>query len=82
MRGDGFIDRSRGTADTLLFNLFPWIVVGVFLAGLALALYLRARSPERYRTIGHIIYEDATERPGSDADADGRGDRATGAKAT
>jgi hypothetical protein len=43
---------------------------------------LRARSPERYRTIGHIIYEDTTERPGSDTDADGRGDRATGAKAT
>ena len=66
----------------MLFNLIPWIVVGVFLAGLALALYLRARSPERYRIIGHIIYEDTTERPGSDTDADGRGDCAIGAKAT
>jgi hypothetical protein len=66
----------------LLFNLIPWIVVGVFLAGLALALYLRARSPERYRIIGHIIYEDTMERPGSNTDADGRGDRAIGAKAT
>jgi hypothetical protein len=65
----------------LLFNLIPWIV-GVLLAGVALALYLQARSPERDRIIGHIIYEDTTERPGSDTDADGRGDRAIGAKAT
>ena len=32
--------------------------------------------PERYRTIGHIIYEDTTERPASDLDADDRGDHA------
>jgi hypothetical protein len=48
----------------------------------ALALYLRARNPERYRRIGHIVYEDTTERSGSDTDADSRGDRATGARAT
>ena len=61
----------------MLFNLIPWIVVGVFLAGVALApLYLRARSPERYRTIGHIIYEDTTERPGSDSGADVHGNHA------
>ena len=58
------------------FKLIPWIVVGVFLAGVALALYLRARSPERYRTIGHIIYEDTTERPGSDSGADVHGTHA------
>ncbi len=56
--------------------LTPWIVVGVFLAGVALALYLRARSPERYRMIGRIIYEDTAECPDVDLDGEARGDHA------
>jgi amino acid transporter len=69
-------------SGTLLFKLIPWIVIGVFLAGVALALYLRARSPDRYRRIGHIVYEDTTERSGSGTNADSSRDHATGAKAT
>jgi amino acid transporter len=65
-------------AKTLLFTLIPWIVIGVFLAGIALALYMRIKNPERYRSIGHIVYEDASERPGLDFDENGRGDHATG----
>ncbi len=70
---------NAGTAagdasETLLFKLIPWIVVGVFLIGVALALYLRSSNPERYRMIGRIIYEDSAER--QDADLDGRGDGA------
>jgi uncharacterized membrane protein len=55
-------------SETLLSKLTPWIIIGVFVAGLCLALYLRARSPERYRTIGRIVYVDTTER--SDAAPD------------
>jgi amino acid transporter len=65
-------------SETILFKLIPWIIVGVFLAGMALALYLRARNPERYRTIGRIIYEDTMERPDTDLDDDGGGDHAIG----
>jgi len=65
-------------AKTLLFTLIPWIVIGVFLAGIALALYMRIKNPERYRRIGHIVYEDTSERPGLDFDENGRGDHATG----
>jgi uncharacterized membrane protein len=65
-------------SETILFKLIPWIIVGVFLAGMALALYLRARNLERYRTIGRIIYEDTMERPDTDLDDDGRGDHAIG----
>jgi hypothetical protein len=39
---------------------------------------MRARYPERYRIIGRIVYEDTAERPDADAEADGRGDHASG----
>jgi hypothetical protein len=32
-------------AETLVFKLIPWIVVGVFLGGIP--LYLRARCPDQ-----------------------------------
>ncbi|MFJ8587229.1 APC family permease [Streptomyces sp. NPDC093595] len=49
-------------ADSLFFALIPWIVGAVFLGGLGLGLYLRARRPERYEIIGRIVLEDAAER--------------------
>lgn len=53
--------------ESIVFKLIPWIIIGVFLAGVGLALYLRARNPERYRMIGRIVYEDTMERPDADS---------------
>jgi hypothetical protein len=51
-----------------------FILSGVFLGGIAIALYLRTRNPDQYARLGRVIFEDATERPEDDVDADGRGD--------
>ncbi|AKS31861.1 APC family permease [Mycolicibacterium goodii] len=56
-------DAAAGTASgTLLFQLTPWIVVGLFVLGAALATYFKLRDPRRYELIGRIVYEDAVER--------------------
>jgi hypothetical protein len=66
------LDAAAGAAaETLLFELIPWIVVGTFLLGVVLALVLRSRDPAAYARIGRIIYEDAAERPGLDVTGDG-----------
>ncbi|OEJ58263.1 amino acid permease [Streptomyces agglomeratus] len=49
-------------ADSLFFELIPWIVGLVFFGGLGLGLYLKAKQPERYEIIGRIVLEDAAER--------------------
>ncbi|MET9933368.1 MULTISPECIES: APC family permease [unclassified Streptomyces] len=49
-------------ADSPFFEAIPWITGAVFLGGLGLGTYLRARRPERYEVIGRIVLEDATER--------------------
>ena len=52
-------DAAAGAASgTLLFKLTPWIVVGLFAFGAAMALYFKFRDPRRYEMIGRIIYED------------------------
>ncbi|MEU2509782.1 APC family permease [Streptomyces sp. NPDC007863] len=55
-------------AGSLFFKAIPWIVGGVFLGGLALGLYLKARRPERYEIIGRIVLEDAAERDDEQAE--------------
>jgi amino acid transporter len=61
------MDTAAGTAaDSLFVEAIPWIVGLVFVGGLGLGLYLRARQPERYEIIGRIVLEDATERTDSD----------------
>jgi amino acid transporter len=63
---------AGAAAETLLFELIPWIVVGTFVLGIVLALVLRTRDPSAYARIGRIIYEDSAERPGLDVTGDGR----------
>ncbi|MCV7161186.1 APC family permease [Mycolicibacterium brisbanense] len=56
-------DAAAGTASgTLLFKLTPWIVVGLFVFGAALATYFKLRDPRRYDLIGRIVFEDTVIR--------------------
>jgi amino acid transporter len=56
-------DTAAGAASgTLLFKLTPWIVVGLFVLGAAMALYFKFRDPRRYDLIGRVMYEDAEVR--------------------
>jgi amino acid transporter len=48
-----------GAGDALYIKLIPWVVVAIFLGGIALALYYRSSSRERYRAIGRFVHEDA-----------------------
>ncbi|MEU9886202.1 APC family permease [Sphaerisporangium sp. NPDC051011] len=48
-------------ADNLVVNLIPVYVAAVAIAGFGYALILRARSPERYRTIGQLRDEELLE---------------------
>lgn len=57
-------DTAAGAAaDTLLFRLIPYLVIGTFLGGIGLALYMKNRRPDRYARMGRVILEDAAERP-------------------
>ncbi|NUT10058.1 MAG: APC family permease [Nonomuraea sp.] len=49
-------------AKSALFTAIPWIVLGLAIAGAALALYLKSRKPEKYALIGRIVLEDTVER--------------------
>ncbi|MQY08396.1 APC family permease [Actinomadura macrotermitis] len=53
---------AGAASKSLVFTLIPWIVGGVFAAGVAFALYMRARHPHRYEVMGRMILEDAQER--------------------
>jgi amino acid transporter len=52
-------ESAAGTASgTLLFKLTPWIVVGLFVLGAAMATYFKFKDARRYEMIGRIVYED------------------------
>jgi amino acid transporter len=57
------LDAAAGAAaQTLVFDLIPWIVVGIFVFGFLAALYLRSARPDAYDRIAWIIYRDTAER--------------------
>ena len=49
-------------AGSPVFKAIPWIVVGTFLLGLLGVLFLRAKHPEVYRSIGRTVMEETHER--------------------
>jgi amino acid transporter len=53
---------AGAAAGTLLFKLTPWIVVGIFVLGAALATYCKFRDTRRYELIGRIIYDETEVR--------------------
>ena len=56
-------DAAAGAASgTLLFKMTPWIVVGLFLLGAAMALYFKFRDPRRYELIGRVVFDDSEIR--------------------
>ncbi|MBV2155941.1 APC family permease [Kitasatospora sp. SUK 42] len=56
-------DTAAGAAaGTVLFRLIPYLVIGVFLGGVAMALVMRWCRPEAYERMGRIVLEDAAER--------------------
>jgi amino acid transporter len=48
-----------GAGDVLFVKIIPWVVLAIFLGGIALALYYRSAKQERYRAIGRFVHEDA-----------------------
>jgi amino acid transporter len=53
---------AGAASSTLLFKLTPWIVVGLFVFGAALAIYFKYRDPRRFELIGRVIYDETEVR--------------------
>lgn len=49
-------------ADSPFFTLIPWIVIGTFVVGLLGVLFLKAKHPDVYRSIGRTVMEETHER--------------------
>ena len=49
-------------ANSLVFKSGPYIILGVFVLGLAYAGWMRIAKPEAYAEIGRTVIEDAHER--------------------
>lgn len=50
---------AAGTAkDDIVFASIPWVVGGTAIAGIVVALVLRARSPQRYDRLGRVVLDE------------------------
>lgn len=49
---------AGAASDTLFFKAIPYIVVGLFVGSIALALYWRSARPDHYEKIGSAVFED------------------------
>jgi len=62
------LDFAAGAAsDSPVFKASPYIALGVFVIGLAVALGIRFKDPEKYATIGRMVMEESHERAPEDA---------------
>jgi amino acid transporter len=59
---DNLESAAGAAAETVFFDLIPWLVVGVFLFGLLGALYLRSARPRAYERIGAVFFKESIER--------------------
>jgi hypothetical protein len=48
-----------GAADAVYIQILPWVVLGVFVLGVALGVVLRRTAPERYARIGQFEITDS-----------------------
>ncbi|GCD92956.1 APC family permease [Embleya hyalina] len=57
------LDTAGGAASqTTIFRMIPYLVLGVAVFGVVLALYTKVRAPHRFALIGRVVLEESTER--------------------
>lgn len=59
---DNLEGAAGAAASSPVFTAIPWIVGGVFLTGIAAALWARRFRPQTYEVMGRIVLEDTAER--------------------
>ena len=64
------LDFAAGAASgSPVFKATPWIVLGTFVLGVAVALGIRYANPDRYAMIGRVVMAESHERDGEAAAA-------------
>jgi amino acid transporter len=60
-----------GAADAVYIEILPWVVLVIFLIGMAVAAYLRSSAPDRYARIGQFELTDSPDPHRSSTDTTG-----------
>jgi len=50
-----------GAADAVYIEILPWVVLVIFVIGMAVAAYLRSSAPDRYARIGQFELTDSPD---------------------